>query len=359
MPRNLQEGTLTSGLPQEFLAILRCPVTGVPLALSPVAADVDPARQGWLLAVDGSAAYPVRDGIACLTAADRIALTGGPGEAATDARRHAVQAFRDQIGWRQDATGAFHESGRFDDIRPVSAGYLHRCRARLRRHLPRRGRFLLDCASGPIAFDEYLAYSQGFARRICVDLSEVALRAARQRLGGHGIYVLADATRLPFAAASMDAVLSLNTLFHVPAGEQAQAMREFLRVVAPGAPVLVAYSWGDAAPLTRALIGAARRLHRLLRGRRPPAGAPSAAGGTADPVLYFHSHGLDFFRSLGLGRRLRVACWKALSAEVLRTYVRGPLSAALLLPLASAAETLLPGLMGRLGQQPLLVLRSE
>jgi hypothetical protein len=30
-----------------------------------------------------------------------------------------------------------------------------------------------------------------------------------------------------------------------------------------------------------------------------------------------------------------------------------------LLPLASAAEALLPGLMGQLGQQPLLILRSR
>ena len=53
------------------------------------------------------------------------------------------------------------------------------------------------------------------------------------------------------------------------------------------------------------------------------------------------------------------ACWKALSAGVLRTYVRGPLTARLLLPLASAAEAWLPWLMGRLGQQPLLVLRRD
>jgi SAM-dependent methyltransferase len=317
------------------------------------------------MTTDGSAAYPVRDGIARLTPADRIALDQitqtGPGAedaagAPADGRKAAVKAFYDEVGWQQDAAGAFHDSGRFDDMRPVSAGYLRRCRNRLRRLLPASGRWLLDCASGPLAFDEYLAYSRGFERRICVDLSEVALRAARRRIGRHGIYVLADATRLPFAAGSMDTVLSLNTLFHIPAGEQALAMREFLRVAAPQAPVLVAYSWGDAAPLTRALIGAARTLHGLLRGRAPASVAVHEAA-PAEPTLYFHAHAPAWFHALG--RPVRIASWKALSAEVLRTYVRGPFSAALLLPLASAAEALLPGLMGRIGQQPLLVLRGE
>jgi hypothetical protein len=76
-------------------------------------------------------------------------------------------------------------------------------------------------------------------------------------------------------------------------------------------------------------------------------------------VLYFHAHDSAWLRSLGLDGRLQLACWTALSAEVLRTYVRGPVTARLLLPLASLAETWAPRLMGRLGQQPLLVLRHD
>ena len=286
MPRNPQADDDPTAMPAEFVAILRCPVSGAALTLSAVATGVDPAERGWLMTTDGSAAYPVRDGIARLTPADRVALNhltpAGAGSAdasgvTPDGRKAAVKAFYDTVGWQQDAAGAFHDSGRFDDMRPVSAGYLRRCRNRLRRLLPASGRWLLDCASGPLAFDEYLAYSRGFERRICVDLSEVALRAARRRIGRHGIYVLADATRLPFAAGSMDTVLSLNTLFHIPAGEQALAMREFLRVAAPQAPVLVAYSWGDAAPLTRA---DRRRPHPARPAARPrPSPRCGARGG--------------------------------------------------------------------------------
>ena len=128
-----------------------------------------------------------------------------------------------------------------DRLIPVSACYLRRCRDRLRRRLPTAGRGLLDCAPGPLAFDEYLACSRAFECRIRVHLSEVALRGARR----------ADA------------------LFPCP-----------------------------------------------------------GAGLVPRP-------------------------WKALGAEVLRTDLRGPAP----LPRAAAAETLLPGLMGRIAQQPLLVRR--
>ena len=131
-------------------------------------------------------------------------------------------------------------------------------------------------------------------------------------------------------------------------------MREFLRVAAPQAPVLVAYSWGDAAPLTRALIGAARTLHGLLRGRAPaPVAVPEAP--PAEPTLYFHAHAPAWFQALG--RPLRIASWKALGAEVLRTYMRGPYRPRC--PSPPPRSPLLPGLMGRIAQQPLLVLGGE
>jgi hypothetical protein len=74
-------------------------------------------------------------------------------------------------------------------------------------------------------------------------------------------------------------------------------------------------------------------------------------------MRYFHAHAPAWLHALG--RPLRIASWKALRAEVLRTYLRRPFSAARPLPRAAAAETLLPGLMGRIGQQPLPVLRGE
>ena len=335
-------------IPAALIARLRCPVTGAPLHA------VINGSGLWLRSADGASAYPVVDGIVRLQPTDRVAAGT---QAAIDTRKAGVQAFYDQVGWQQADDGAFEDDARFEDTRPISAGYLSRCRLRLLRHLPASGEFLLDCASGPIAFDEYRTYSAGFQRRICVDLSEVALRAARRRLGNAGVYVLADATALPFADGSMDAVISLNTLFHVPAEQQEAAMREFVRVARPAAPVLVAYSWGESASLSRALLGAARGLAGLLRRgtARAPAATEAAPG---EPVLYFHAHGRDWFEHLRLPASLQIASWKSLSVGVLRTYVRGPVSAGVLLSLASVLETLMPALMGRIGQQPLLVLHK-
>lgn len=92
--------------------MLRGPMTGVPLLLSPIATDVPAAGRGWLMAADGAAAYPVRDGIASPTPAHRIPLTGEAARPETDERRRAVQAFYDQVGWQPGTDGGFQESGR-------------------------------------------------------------------------------------------------------------------------------------------------------------------------------------------------------------------------------------------------------
>ena len=40
---------------------------------------------------------------------------------------------------------------------------------------------MLDMASGPIQYPEYLVYSSNFKKRYCVDLSKNALEAAKKK----------------------------------------------------------------------------------------------------------------------------------------------------------------------------------
>ncbi len=77
-----------------------------------------------------------------------------------------------------------------------------------------------------------------------VDLSAAACRFARERVGPTTEIKETSVTELPFPAASFDAVVSADVLYHV--ADDAAALREFARVLRPGGVVIInvpAYRW--------------------------------------------------------------------------------------------------------------------
>jgi hypothetical protein len=55
-------------------------------------------------------------------------------------------------------------------------------RNRIKEHLG-SGDILLDIGCGPIQYPEYLEYSEHFGKRLCLDLSNEALKIAKMKLG--------------------------------------------------------------------------------------------------------------------------------------------------------------------------------
>src|SRR5574338_1583546 len=123
--------------------------------------------------------------------------------------KRRVRQFYDRVGW-QAAEGGNYQNARYEDLRPVSREYIHRCHLRVARHLNPAGRLLLDAGSGPIQYPEYLTYSQGYQQRVCLDISIVALQEARKRIGDHGLFVVADVANLPFKSEPFEGVVSLH-----------------------------------------------------------------------------------------------------------------------------------------------------
>ncbi len=206
-----------------------------------------------LVTEDRRYVYPIQDGIVVLLAPLAIALEPPSSKfketpICWSAAKQIVQRFYDEFGWRTDSEGTVNDTVRFVDRRPVVESYDQRCHQRVADCLPRSGNYLLDVASGPITHAAYLPYGDHFRYRICVDLSFEALRQARAKLGDRGLYLLADITQLPLADDSIDAAISLHTIYHVPADEQFQAIRELHRVIRPAASAIVVYSWGSQLP---------------------------------------------------------------------------------------------------------------
>jgi SAM-dependent methyltransferase len=238
------------------------------------------------------------------------------------------------------------------DPRSAVRDYQRRCNERIVGQLS-RGRFLLDVASGPIPHPEYLDHSRNYDVRVCVDFSIRALREARRQLGDRGLYLLGDITRLPLAADVIDAVISLHTIYHLPANEQAAAIDELERVVRPGGRVVVVYTWRSS--LLMQVIFRARsmagKIRHLFRRPVPPGAAPSMA------ALFFcpQDHGW-FVREVASRRRVRLRVWSAVSAAFHDRFVPENRAGRAVLWAVARLEDWCPRFCGRFGQYPLFVL---
>ena len=309
---------------------------------------------------DGGYVYGLREGIALLLPALAIPLTPQAARQAGNLRaeKRAVQQFYDDIGWSAaGGTNVSVDADNWEDLRAVSREYVERCHRRVQRHLNPTGKYLLDVASGPVQYPEYVAYSQGYTARICVDISFAALRQARQKLGAHGIYILGDITNLPLADDCVDGAVSLHTIYHTPADEQATAFREIYRVLAPGRAAAIVYCWRSLlvklAMLPAKLVQAPGKLLRKLAGGK-------RAAVTADRTrIYYHAHSRAWFtQNLGdLPSEIRV--WRSIDVPLLKAYCHAWLGGKFLLRLVYQAEEWFPRLSGRSGAYPLIVLRKD
>jgi SAM-dependent methyltransferase len=316
----------------------------------------------------GSLAYGVKDDITLLLPGLAIALTPQSSAhlppSALREEKKLVQDFYDQVGW-EAVDGAFVDSVKFVDLRPVSREYFRTVHRRANRYLKPTGRFILDAASGPIPHAEQLIYSAGFDYRICVDFSFRALQLARNRLGPKGIYVLGDLTNLPLIDDSVDAVISLHTLYHVPADEQNLVLQEIYRVLKPGGRAVIVYSWGESSVLMR-LASPHNRVNRAIinaaaflagsRKRSVPDQLPNAQP-DSPARLYSHSHTYSWFaREFKALAPFKLACWRSVNVEFQRTYIRDWLFGKQALAIIARLEDKFPWVLGRLGQFPMFVI---
>ena len=372
---------------EELCEIVRCPVTGS--RVRPVTAErlasvnrsvvarrlfhhngtvVEREVSSGLETVDAKYLYVVKDGIALLMAGYAVNLdetAPAPVAAGLRSEKQSMQSFYDEVGWAKGDAGDFEDALIWEDLRPVSARYIHDCHVRVNRSLGERGRFLLDAASGPVQYPEYLTYSEKYHRRVCVDISFRALVEAKRKLGDRGLYVLGDITNLPFLDGSMDAIVSLHTIYHVPADEQGKAVTELYRVLAPGRSGVIVYNWYESV-LTRLLMKPAPAIQNVKnffkrRVGRDGSSSPAAAGGAPvkePPYIYFHSHPRKWFLAQGWSFPVEFRVWRALSVPCMRTWIRPNGLGRATLKALYWLENRLPHFFGKYGEYPMIVLRK-
>jgi SAM-dependent methyltransferase len=281
--------------------------------------------------------------------------------------KQQVREFYDQVGWQMVGEGVY-QNARYEDLRPVSREYIHGCHLRVGRFLKPSGRYLLDAGSGPVQYPEYLTYSQGFAYRVCADISIVALQEARKRLGNRGLYVVADVANLPFRAGVFESIVSLHTLHHLPPQDHAQAYAELYRSLAPGCPGVIVNGW-TVSRLMRRLGWLVRGMERLqglanrLNGKAQPAQstAQPAEKAAQKPTGTFIQKYDALWLAQTLGGKIpyEIRCWRSVSVRFLRAVIWPSLGGRFWLRLLFTLEERFPGWMGKNGQYPLIVIRKK
>ena len=198
------------------------------------------------------------------------------------AKGDVVLAYRRGPGLEADHFDAL--ASHYDDELPahVAAHYLSRKVAQLLQ-AGAAGRGLeVGCGQGHMA----AAVQAAGAEMVALDRSpRSAQRAAAKGLDAWA----ADAQSLPFGDASFDFAYAVNMVHHLKRGEQDQALAELLRVVRPGAPVVI-FEINVRNPLfrfyMRQVFPRTRAIDRGDEEFLDPREFPLPAGARVDDVVY-------------------------------------------------------------------------
>lgn len=152
-----------------------------------------------------------------------------------------VYKFYNKSGWKKRKS-IFEDANLFEDLRSYSKEYVSKCRKRIVNYIPKQGKNILDFASGPIQYNEYLLYSKNFKTRHCVDFSKDAISNAKKRIGKKGKYYCGDFFTIKFIKNYFDCILSLHTIYHIHKSNQKKAIKKLLSISKKGAPIIIVYS---------------------------------------------------------------------------------------------------------------------
>lgn len=225
----------------------------------------------------------------------------------TNSAEEKVSKFYNEFGW--DTTDEITEDARkFEDLREHSKVYVSQCRLRVFRHIPETGENLLDMASGPVQYKEYLTYSKNFKKRYCVDLSSQALEMAKRRIGDHGEFLHGSFLDLPIEENLFDCSISLHTIYHIDKDKQEEAVRKLLHVTKPGKPVIIVYS----NPKTLMTSLPFRWYRQTKRFLKKPEKKPAKEEGLG---LYWHAHTHDWWNRFNDIAEVRILPWRSLGAD--------------------------------------------
>jgi ubiquinone/menaquinone biosynthesis C-methylase UbiE len=155
-----------------------------------------------------------------------------------------VFKFYNEGGWSKRKKNT-KDAELFEDLREVAHEYVAHCRKKINNYIAEKGTHILDFASGPIQYKEYLEYSKNFITRHCVDFSKDAINEAKKKLGRKGKYYCYDFEKIKFKKNFFDTIISLHTIYHINKRKQAAIVKKLIYISKKNAPIIIVYSNPD------------------------------------------------------------------------------------------------------------------
>lgn len=268
-----------------------------------------------------------------------------------------VRRFYNKVGWQEVSDGVF-QNALYEDLRPVSSNYIHKCHLRINSFLQKTGKYFLDAGSGPIQYSEYLAYSEGYQYRVCLDVSIVALTAAKQKIGDHGFFIVGDISKLPFRNDIFSDIVSLHTIHHLPIEGKLSAYNELKRALKEEGNAVIVNGW-DYSPLMDVFQFPIRLMEKLVqrKAEKPAKENENSSSDANKPEGTFvkkqDAAGLRLM--LGDSFPIKISVWRSVSVRFLRALIHPFLFGRFTLWVIYSLEELFPKFFGENGQYPMII----
>lgn len=305
--------------------------------------------------------YPIFDDIIILH--EQYALFVGAGEDFREGlsfNKKRVFDYYNEVNYKvKDSLKIYEDSPKWVDFREVSSKYIRNSFSKASRYYASTGKYLLDIASGPIGLPEYMALSEGYDYRICVDISINALIQAKrniERAGKKGIYICGDITNIPIQDNSCDTVLSQHTLYHIPKNEQMTAVNEMYRVVKGESKIVIIYNWFYHSWFMNITLNVIQ-LYRILRHF---AGKIYVILLKSKPRLYFYPHSPRWFKkSFTFSKDIEFYCWRSTNIYFMNLYIHKWLFGKQILNKLIKIEDKYSKFMSKFGEYPTIVITKR
>jgi ubiquinone/menaquinone biosynthesis C-methylase UbiE len=267
-----------------------------------------------------------------------------------------VSTFYNTIGWETEG-GITEDAKRFEDLRVSASEYVSKCRLRVLRHIPDSGENILDMASGPIQFKEYLEYSRNYGKRYCVDLSSAALDAARKRIGDHGVFLPGSFFDVKFEQNMFDCTISLHTIYHIDKDKQEEAVRKLIAVTKKGRPIIVVYSNPKA---WLRYLGFALRASGITSLLRRIKGSLTKKSVVApDAELYFFDYPITWWYQFKDVADVEIFPWRSFSSNQQKALIPDGTLGKIIFAILFRLEERFPNFFVKHFQYPMIVLKKR
>lgn len=282
-------------------------------------------------------------------------LSTGDVNAMVNNAEERVSKFYNTIGWETEE-GITEDARRWEDLREHAKDYVSKCRLRVLSHIPESGENILDMASGPIQYKEYLEYSRNFKKRYCIDLSSSALEGAKKKIGDHGVFLHGSFFDISLEENFFDCTVSLHTIYHIDKDKQEEAVRKLIKITKIGKPVIIVYSNPNTiiSSLRSSLpLRTLRKAQNLLKKHEKATKKEPAMS------LYFHSHPIEWWNRFSDVASIKVLPWRSFESDIQKKLIPNNKIGDILFHLLFNLEERYPDFFVKHFQYPIIILTKR